>query len=215
MSARDGISHDAERDLYIVTLGGVERGSFPTRGQALRALENGTGYVLGESALGAVEDTERTRDSLDLCAPVDGEPSRRLTRYQLEASRIRSDCPVCMIDERKRPRDRDRPEYVSLKSWHTWGHEYAGAPDSAHPYCPCGTELNSGPRFWHCGGCHETFAGEKPFTLHRKGRGGERYCLDMLNDCPSKHWEDARGVWHYGPQDARHGSPESTRAVAA
>jgi hypothetical protein len=48
MSARDGISHDGERDRYIVTLGGVERGSFETRGQALRALENGTGYVLGE-----------------------------------------------------------------------------------------------------------------------------------------------------------------------
>lgn len=47
----NAITRDPEHGDYLVTLGGVERGRFPTHLQALRALENGTGTALGSPTL--------------------------------------------------------------------------------------------------------------------------------------------------------------------
>lgn len=123
-----------------------------------------------------------------------------LTPYQRTLAHLRATCTECVEGTA-------RPEYVSVLSWHQWGHSLDGAPPSGPGPCACGTALGNGPRFWHCGGCHETFAGERPFTRHRRGSNGDRRCLDVLRAAPSPYWEDAHGVWHYGPRDNRHAAP--------
>lgn len=113
--------------------------------------------------------------------------------YPETVARLRTECEECAADA-------GRPEHVSLLSWHEWGHCYEGAPDTDHPHCRCGTELKNGTRFWHCGGCHETFAGEDAFIRHRRGPGADRFCLDPRNTGRARYWSDERGVWHYGPR---------------
>lgn len=116
-----------------------------------------------------------------------------LTPYRQTLARLRAECAECADGT-------SRPEHVGQLSWHEWGHRLDGAPDTAHPHCTCGTELRNSPRIWHCGGCHETFAGEKPFMRHRRGDGSARYCLNLRNGGPSRHWSDTQGLWHYGPR---------------
>jgi len=111
--------------------------------------------------------------------------------YPEKLAHLRAECEKCAAGA-------GRPEHVSVLSWHEWGHRLSGAPDTAHPICSCGTELRTGKRFWHCAGCHETFAGEKPFTRHRRGPGDVRECADLQDGGLSQHWSDERGVWHYG-----------------
>lgn len=128
--------------------------------------------------------------------------------YPETVAHLRAECEECAADT-------DRPEHVSLLSWHEWGHCYEGAPDTSHPHCRCGTELKSSPRSWHCGGCHETFAGEKPFMRHRRGPGDARECADLRNDGPSQHWSDERGVWHYGPRREVSEAPRTSGALVS
>ena len=109
--------------------------------------------------------------------------------YPQTLARLRAECEECA-------KGSSRPEHVGLLSWHEWGHCLDGAPTESR--CTCGTKLGSSPRFWHCGACHETFAGEKPFTRHRRGPGDARECTDLRDGGPSQHWSDAQGVWHYG-----------------
>lgn len=128
--------------------------------------------------------------------------------YPGTVARLRAECEKCAAGV-------GRPEHVSALSWHQWGHRSEGAPDFEHPVCKCGVELKSSPRFWHCGGCHETFAGEKPFTRHRRGPGDARECADLRNDGPSRHWSDERGVWHYGPRREVSEAPRTSGALVS
>lgn len=115
--------------------------------------------------------------------------------------------------------DIGRPEYVSLRSWHTWGHCAEGAPDTKNPRCECGAELKNGSRPWHCGGCHETYIGEDTFTRHRRGVGIARHCTDPQNAGRDEHWRREEDGWHYGPRREFCGrpgaTPPSVTAVAA
>lgn len=130
--------------------------------------------------------------------------------YPETLARLRAECDECATGT-------SRPEHVGQLSWHEWGHRMDGAPTESR--CTCGVELRNGVRFWHCAGCHETFAGEKPFIRHRRGSGGARECRDLRDGGPSRHWSDAQGVWHYGPRrdfpDAPSASPRSVELAAA
>lgn len=190
MSARNGISHDEERGLYIVTLGGDEVGAFDTRGRALRALENGHGHTLGDAGLPAVGERSGTTEQE---GPPDARSARtaqRLTSYQRTLAQLRAECAECADGS-------SRPDWVGHLSWHEWGHCPEGAPDDT-PRCRCRTELKSTQSFWHCGGCHETFHGEDAFTRHRRGRGEARYCHEPRSAGRVRDWWTAKGVWHYG-----------------
>ncbi|WP_446680630.1 FDXHR family putative zinc-binding protein [Brachybacterium hainanense] len=120
--------------------------------------------------------------------------------YPQKLSRLRSTCSECAEGT-------ERPEHVSVASWHEWGHCSEGAPDTRHPRCTCGVELKNGPRFWHCAGCHETFAGEGPFTRHRRGSGSDRFCLDLRDTVPIGYWSDENNVWHLGDRRGEFSAP--------
>lgn len=130
---------------------------------------------------------------------------RPWTATRKHRAHLRATCKLCAADD-------GRPDHVALTSWHEWGHSWEGAPPVGPGHCRCGTELRNGPRFWHCSGCHETFAGEKPFARHRKGPGHARHCEDVLNAGPSPYWEDEHGVWHYGHRDERRTAPSASGA---
>ncbi|WP_440132483.1 FDXHR family putative zinc-binding protein [Brachybacterium paraconglomeratum] len=198
-----GIAWDESTESYAVALGGKVLGHFPTQLQALRALENGTGHTLGDVTAVGVGGQNGTGGQPGPVRAPEREPSQRLTAYQLIVARLRAECVICAEDA-------DRPEHVSLRSWHNWGRSYAGAPDTDHPHCGCGTELRNGTRFWHCGGCHETFAGEDAFTRHRRGPGDARYCLEPQNTGRARDWRRLGGVWHYGSRREVPGAPELT-----
>lgn len=126
--------------------------------------------------------------------------------YRETLALLRAQCDECATGT-------GRPEHVGQLSWHQWGHRLDGAPDTTHPQCACGVELRTGAQFWHCGGCHETFAGEKPFTRHRRGLGHERECADLRDGGPSQHWSDAQGVWHHGPRRDVRGPSDTSGAT--
>lgn len=126
--------------------------------------------------------------------------------YPETLARLRAECEKCAAGA-------GRPEHVSPLSWHEWGHRSEGALDVEHPVCVCGTELRNGARFWHCGGCHKTFAGEKPFVRHRRGPGRARECAGLQNGGPSQYWSDERGVWHHGPRREVPGPPGTSGAT--
>lgn len=136
--------------------------------------------------------------------------ARTVNSYPATLTRLRAQCDECATGT-------GRPEHVGQLSWHQWGHRLDGAP--TEPRCTCGTELRNGTRFWHCGGCHETFAGEKPFMRHRRGPGDTRECAALRDGGPSRYWSDAQGVWHHGlRRDVRRASGtcgDSLHAIAA
>ncbi|WP_425426202.1 hypothetical protein [Brachybacterium massiliense] len=132
-------------------------------------------------------------------------PAQRSTPYREALSRLRAECEECAEGT-------SRPEHVGQLSWHEWGHLLDGAPTESR--CTCGTKLRSGPRLWHCGGCHETFSGEDAFMRHRRGPGDARYCLEPRSTGRERDWWTAQGVWHYGPRrDVRGPSEASTPTV--
>ncbi|WP_425490322.1 hypothetical protein [Brachybacterium halotolerans] len=90
-----------------------------------------------------------------------------------------------------------------------------GAPSTSMPKCECGAGLKNGSRSWHCGGCHETFVGERAFERHRRTGKSGRYCLDPRDGAPREAWRRERDGWHYGPRRDVSTLPSSTpRAVS-
>ncbi len=51
-----------------------------------------------------------------------------------------------------------------------------------HATCECSAPWPRPSQICRCAGCHETFAGVKPFDAHRRGRGIDRRCALALGD---------------------------------